>query len=77
MGSRADWERDRDAEEMAGCLGPLQLVAAIFATCRVLFVGGWWLTTVAWVVIAVGMWFRAWRNMTNPWWRSRKEASRG
>ena len=62
-----DLERTLDAEERAGCLGVLQFVAAIVATGCVLFADIWWLTRVAYVVIAIGMWLGAWRNLTNPW----------
>ena len=69
----ADWERDLDAEEMAGCLGPLQLVAALVASACVVFADVWWLTRVAWAVVALGMWLGAWRNLTNPWWRIERQ----
>ncbi len=62
-----DTERTLAGEDMAGCLGTLQFVAAILATGCVLFADVWWVTRVAYIVIGIGMWVGAWRNLTNPW----------
>ena len=65
------------AEERAGCLGSLQLIAAIAATVLVVTGDMGWLTRLAWAVVAVGSWVLATRNLTNPWRRIDREADRG